>query len=131
VYEGLRYLWEKGVDLVFEQKTFRFLETYKPFHSWLHAQPNVHKRIFFYHQNDKSIDLVMTFGGDGLMLHCNKLFNFAPIPPVMSFDFGSLGFLTPFQFDEFQTEVKEVFCFFFFYSDAHFYARSTEFSKEI
>ena len=44
----------------------------------------------------KQVDLIITFGGDGLLLHCNTLFAGRAVPPVMCFDFGSLGFLSPF-----------------------------------
>ena len=55
------------------------------------------------------IDLILTFGGDGLLMHCNTLFGgetSGPVPPTMCFDFGSLGFLAPFCYSEFQTEVR-------------------------
>lgn len=106
VYEALVYLAAKDVEIVLEQNTFRYLETYSPFQKWIESDPSLHKRISFFSSSDESLDLIITFGGDGLLLHCNKLFNFSPIPPVMSFDFGSLGFLTPFQFEEYYTEVK-------------------------
>lgn len=31
------------------------------------------------------------------------------VPPVMAFHLGSLGFLTPFKFESFKTEVDKVF----------------------
>lgn len=55
------------------------------------------------------IDLVITFGGDGLLLHFNSLFGGRCLPPVMCFDFGSLGFLTPFVFDNFAKDVSDIF----------------------
>ena len=41
------------------------------------------------------IDLVICIGGDGTILHANTLFP-KSFPPVMSFNLGSLGFLTEF-----------------------------------
>jgi NAD kinase len=52
------------------------------------------------------IDFVLAFGGDGLLMHCNTLFETGSIPPTMCFDFGSLGFLAPFAFDDFEAEVS-------------------------
>lgn len=61
-----------------------------------------------------TVDLIITFGGDGLLMHVNTLFESAravygydtrTMPPIMSFDFGSLGFLAPFQFEDFDAEV--------------------------
>ena len=40
-----------------------------------------------------TIDLVVCLGGDGVILHASKLFQ-GPVPPLMGFHFGSMGFLT-------------------------------------
>jgi NAD kinase len=43
------------------------------------------------------IDLIITLGGDGTMLHVSSLYDRpGVVPPVLSFSMGSLGFLTPF-----------------------------------
>lgn len=55
----------------------------------------------------EEVDFVVCLGGDGLILHASTLFKTA-VPPVISFYLGSLGFLTPFQFEDFQAEVAEV-----------------------
>eukprot|EP00172_Hildenbrandia_rubra_P000010 Plantae.Rhodophyta-Hildenbrandia_rubra.ctg10058.p1 GENE.Plantae.Rhodophyta-Hildenbrandia_rubra.ctg10058~~Plantae.Rhodophyta-Hildenbrandia_rubra.ctg10058.p1 ORF type:complete len:738 (+),score=122.87 Plantae.Rhodophyta-Hildenbrandia_rubra.ctg10058:108-2216(+) len=51
------------------------------------------------------VDLVVCLGGDGLILHASTLFDTA-VPPVVSFNLGSLGFLTPFDFKDFQSEMS-------------------------
>lgn len=44
-----------------------------------------------------TVDLVITLGGDGTVLHMASLFKEdVPLPPVLSFAMGTLGFLTPF-----------------------------------
>ena len=44
------------------------------------------------------IDLAITLGGDGTVLHLASLFKQdEPMPPVVSFAMGTLGFLTPFK----------------------------------
>lgn len=53
------------------------------------------------------VDFVVCLGGDGLILHVSTLFKTA-VPPVVSFNLGSLGFLTPFQFEHFKAEITEV-----------------------
>ena len=53
----------------------------------------------------QGVDLVIAFGGDGLLMHCNTLFGGGSIPPSMCFDFGSLGFLAPFDYKDFEVEV--------------------------
>lgn len=51
------------------------------------------------------VDFVVCLGGDGLILHASTLFRTA-VPPVISFNLGSLGFLTPFQFEDFRAEIR-------------------------
>ncbi|KAI8991566.1 ATP-NAD kinase-like domain-containing protein [Mycotypha africana] len=49
----------------------------------------------------KSFDFIITLGGDGTVLFSSWLFqNY--IPPVIPFHLGSLGFLTPFDFDRYR-----------------------------
>lgn len=43
------------------------------------------------------IDLVVTLGGDGTILHASSLFKVGAVPPVLSFSMGTLGFLLPFR----------------------------------
>lgn len=46
-------------------------------------------------------DFVVTLGGDGTVLFCSWLFQ-RVVPPVMPFALGSLGFLTNFDFSDYQ-----------------------------
>eukprot|EP00189_Rhodosorus_marinus_P008812 CAMPEP_0184751924 /NCGR_PEP_ID=MMETSP0315-20130426/43303_1 /TAXON_ID=101924 /ORGANISM="Rhodosorus marinus, Strain UTEX LB 2760" /LENGTH=682 /DNA_ID=CAMNT_0027231225 /DNA_START=343 /DNA_END=2392 /DNA_ORIENTATION=- len=55
----------------------------------------------------REIDLVVCLGGDGLILHASTLFKTA-VPPLISFNLGSLGFLTPFDFANFADEMQYV-----------------------
>lgn len=54
------------------------------------------------------IDLIICLGGDGTLLYASSLFQ-GSVPPVMAFHLGSLGFLTPFKFESYKTEVVKVF----------------------
>jgi NADH kinase len=45
----------------------------------------------------EKIDLVVTLGGDGTILHASSLFSVGAVPPVLSFSMGTLGFLLPFR----------------------------------
>uniref|UniRef100_A0AAY4A035 NAD(+) kinase n=2 Tax=Denticeps clupeoides TaxID=299321 RepID=A0AAY4A035_9TELE len=54
------------------------------------------------------IDLIICLGGDGTLLYASSLFQ-GSVPPVMAFHLGSLGFLTPFKFQSYKTEVAKVF----------------------
>ncbi|XP_069698330.1 NAD kinase-like isoform X12 [Periplaneta americana] len=53
------------------------------------------------------IDFIICLGGDGTLLYASLLFQ-QSVPPVMAFHLGSLGFLTPFEFDNFQEQVTNV-----------------------
>nr|CAH7738884.1 unnamed protein product [Callosobruchus chinensis] len=53
------------------------------------------------------IDFIVCLGGDGTLLYASQLFQ-QSVPPVMAFHLGSLGFLTPFRFDNFQEQVNNV-----------------------
>ncbi|XP_050424623.1 NAD kinase-like isoform X8 [Adelges cooleyi] len=53
------------------------------------------------------IDFIICLGGDGTLLYASLLFQ-QSVPPVMAFHLGSLGFLTPFKFDNFQQQVTNV-----------------------
>ncbi|XP_022916862.1 NAD kinase-like isoform X2 [Onthophagus taurus] len=53
------------------------------------------------------IDFIICLGGDGTLLYASHLFQ-QSVPPVMAFHLGSLGFLTPFRFDNFQEQVTNV-----------------------
>ncbi|KAK2822624.1 hypothetical protein Q5P01_022689 [Channa striata] len=54
------------------------------------------------------IDLIICLGGDGTLLYASSLFQ-GSVPPVMAFHLGSLGFLTPFKFESYKTEIAKVF----------------------
>lgn len=53
------------------------------------------------------IDMIICLGGDGTLLYASNFFQ-TNVPPVMAFNMGSLGFLTPFPFDNFKEQVTNV-----------------------
>lgn len=53
--------------------------------------------LFTTGQGARKIDLVITLGGDGTILHASSLFKVGAVPPVLSFSMGTLGFLLPFR----------------------------------
>ncbi|KAI0145208.1 ATP-NAD kinase [Xylariaceae sp. FL1272] len=55
-----------------------------------------------------TFDFVITLGGDGTVLYASWLFQ-RIVPPVLSFALGSLGFLTKFDFNEYQDILKTAF----------------------
>ncbi|KAI6029461.1 ATP-NAD kinase-like domain-containing protein [Pisolithus microcarpus] len=60
-------------------------------------------------QNSAPVDLVITLGGDGTILHAASLFSHGAVPPVLSFSMGTLGFLLPFHIDDYAKGLKAVF----------------------
>ncbi|KAF4981111.1 hypothetical protein FZEAL_3018 [Fusarium zealandicum] len=55
-----------------------------------------------------TFDFVISLGGDGTVLYASWLFQ-RIVPPVMSFALGSLGFLTKFDFEEYQQTLTTAF----------------------
>ncbi|KAL5559679.1 hypothetical protein UlMin_035890 [Ulmus minor] len=53
------------------------------------------------------VDFVACLGGDGVILHASNLFRDA-IPPVVSFNLGSLGFLTSHSFEGYRQDLRQV-----------------------
>ncbi|XP_046443210.1 NAD kinase-like isoform X10 [Daphnia pulex] len=53
------------------------------------------------------IDFIVCLGGDGTLLYASSLFQ-QSVPPVMAFHLGSLGFLTPFEFVNFEEQMINV-----------------------
>lgn len=49
----------------------------------------------------KKVDLIVTLGGDGTVLWAASLFK-GPVPPVVAFAMGSLGFMTPFPSEKYR-----------------------------
>ncbi|CZR57210.1 related to UTR1 (associated with ferric reductase activity) [Phialocephala subalpina] len=75
--------------------------------------PKPEKRLRYW-KNDMcrtrphTFDFVVTLGGDGTVLYASWLFQ-RIVPPVLSFALGSLGFLTKFDYDEFQDTLTKAF----------------------
>ncbi|KAK8465630.1 hypothetical protein PHAVU_009G129700 [Phaseolus vulgaris] len=55
----------------------------------------------------EKVDFVACLGGDGVILHASNLFSGA-VPPVVSFNLGSLGFLTSHSFEDYKQELQQV-----------------------
>ncbi|ONK67444.1 uncharacterized protein A4U43_C05F100 [Asparagus officinalis] len=54
------------------------------------------------------VDLVITLGGDGTVLWAASMFK-GPVPPVISFSLGSLGFMTPFHSEHYRDSLDSIF----------------------
>ncbi|GBG78659.1 hypothetical protein CBR_g27885 [Chara braunii] len=56
---------------------------------------------------EERVDFVVCLGGDGVILHASNIFRTA-VPPVVSFNLGSLGFLTAHPYEEFKQDLKRI-----------------------
>lgn len=59
----------------------------------------------------EQMDFCITLGGDGTVLHLNWLLNNVsniPLPPVLSFAMGTLGFLTSLYFEKFPVYIERI-----------------------
>ncbi|CAA7388506.1 unnamed protein product [Spirodela intermedia] len=74
-------------ELLMEGPEFGFVRT------WEHEDEIKHLHT--------KVDLVVTLGGDGTVLWAASLFK-GPLPPVVPFSLGSLGFMTPFQSENYK-----------------------------
>eukprot|EP00903_Cladosiphon_okamuranus_P013576 g12646.t1 len=54
-----------------------------------------------------SVDFVLTLGGDGLLMYSNTLFR-RSVPPHLCFNLGSMGFLSPFEYEAMKEEVRRI-----------------------
>ncbi|XP_058786912.1 NAD kinase 2, chloroplastic-like [Vicia villosa] len=55
----------------------------------------------------EKVDFVACLGGDGVILHASNLFRGA-VPPVVSFNLGSLGFLTTHSFEDYKQDLRQI-----------------------
>ncbi|KAL4795942.1 ATP-NAD kinase-like domain-containing protein [Aspergillus venezuelensis] len=72
----------------------------------LKKEPAAKERLKFWDtklatEQGHRFDFVVTLGGDGTVLYTSWLFQHV-VPPVLSFSLGSLGFLTKFDFNDYQ-----------------------------
>ena len=54
------------------------------------------------------LDWVITLGGDGTVLWTCSILGNGPVPPLVPFAMGSLGFMTPFAMDRMQKVLTKV-----------------------
>ncbi|MBA0558156.1 hypothetical protein Golob_015187, partial [Gossypium lobatum] len=78
---------EVEVELLAESSNFSYVQTWKDDSEISH----LHMKV----------DLVITLGGDGTVLWAASMFK-GPVPPIVPFSLGSLGFMTPFHSEHFK-----------------------------
>ena len=103
-----QWLLSKDRDSQYVVYVEQRLETHPDFAAWqlLEEEPSAEGRLKYWDvqlamENPHLFDFVITLGGDGTVLYTSWLFQ-RIVPPVLSFSLGSLGFLTKFDFNEYQ-----------------------------
>ncbi|KAJ7561399.1 hypothetical protein O6H91_03G026700 [Diphasiastrum complanatum] len=89
--EMIRWLEEKQMGVIVEPRVRQELLDTSPYYSFVQTWES-DSEVSVLHQK---VDLIVTLGGDGTVLWAASLFK-GPVPPVVSFSMGSLGFMTPF-----------------------------------
>ncbi|KAF3447038.1 hypothetical protein FNV43_RR12218 [Rhamnella rubrinervis] len=91
--ENMNVLVEPDVHDIFARiPGFGFVQTF-----YSQDTSDLHERV----------DFVACLGGDGVILHASNIFRDA-VPPVVSFNLGSLGFLTSHYFDDYRLDLRQV-----------------------
>ncbi|KAL6202755.1 hypothetical protein ACLB2K_026460 [Fragaria x ananassa] len=96
--EMVRWLREqKGLDIYVEPRVRGELVTESSYYNFVHTWKE-DTEIMLLHTR---VDLVVTLGGDGTVLWAASMFK-GPVPPVVPFSLGSLGFMTPFHSERYR-----------------------------
>jgi len=95
------WLMERGVTVVLEPQLLR----HEPH---LEAELRGVRTFSASDRLERSVDLMVTIGGDGTLTWAASLFP-GPMPPILSFAAGSLGFLTPFASDRWPRTLGRIF----------------------
>lgn len=110
-----KWLLSKDRDTLYVVYVERRMETHPDFGTLqlLEEEPTAQDRLKFWdqkltHEQPHLFDFVITLGGDGTVLYTSWLFQ-RIVPPVLSFALGSLGFLTNFDFANYQKTLENAF----------------------
>ncbi|KAJ5101864.1 NAD+ kinase [Penicillium alfredii] len=110
-----RWLLSKERDAPYVVYVEQRLETHPDFGGLqlLEEEPSAKGRLKFWdpklaQDQPQQFDFVITLGGDGTVLYTSWLFQ-RIVPPVLSFALGSLGFLTNFDFANYQRTLENAF----------------------
>ncbi|OAY48498.1 NAD(H) kinase 1 isoform X2 [Manihot esculenta] len=80
-------------ELLTESSYFNFVQTWKD-----------DEEILLLHAK---VDIVVTLGGDGTVLWVASMFK-GPVPPIVPFSLGSLGFMTPFYSQHYRDSLDSI-----------------------
>ncbi|WVZ67378.1 hypothetical protein U9M48_016464 [Paspalum notatum var. saurae] len=96
--EMVRWLREhKNINVFVEPRVSKELLTEDSYYNFIQTWDN-DEEIKLLHTK---VDLIVSLGGDGTVLWAASLFK-GPVPPVVAFSLGSLGFMTPFPSEQYR-----------------------------
>ncbi|PSR86814.1 NAD(H) kinase [Actinidia chinensis var. chinensis] len=102
--EMVRWLKEKKkLNIVVEPRVRIELLTDASYYSFVQTWQD-DEEILLLHMK---IDLVITLGGDGTVLWAASMFK-GPVPPIVPFSLGSLGFMTPFHSEHYREYLDSI-----------------------
>ncbi|KAI3697204.1 hypothetical protein L6452_30051 [Arctium lappa] len=101
--EMVRWLKEKKLNIYVEPRVRAELVSESPYYNFLLTWKD-EDGIFLLHEK---VDLVVTLGGDGTVLWAASMFK-GPVPPIVPFALGSLGFMTPFHSEQYRECLKSI-----------------------
>lgn len=110
-----KWLLSTDRDSLYVVYVERRLETHPDFGALqlVQDEPSAESRLKYWdpklaQEQPHLFDFVITLGGDGTVLYTSWLFQ-RIVPPVLSFALGSLGFLTNFDFADYQKSLDNAF----------------------
>jgi NAD+ kinase len=96
--EMVRWLKEhKKINVVVEPRVSKELLTEDSYYNFIQTWDDDEEKKMLH----TKVDLIVTLGGDGTVLWAASLFK-GPVPPVVAFSLGSLGFMTPFPSEQYR-----------------------------
>ncbi|XP_051118711.1 NAD(H) kinase 1-like [Andrographis paniculata] len=102
--EMVRWLKEqKKLNIFVEPRVKSELTTESSYYSFVQTWQD-DKDVLMLHTK---VDLIVTLGGDGTVLWTASMFK-GPVPPIVPFSLGSLGFMTPFHSEHYRDYLNSI-----------------------
>ncbi|EPS71079.1 hypothetical protein M569_03679, partial [Genlisea aurea] len=103
-FEMVRWLKEhENLNIFVEPRVMSELLEESSYYSFVQSWEN-ERDVLTLHTK---VDLVVTLGGDGTVLWAASMFK-GPVPPIVPFSLGSLGFMTPFHSEDYRECMRSI-----------------------
>ncbi|KAL3828207.1 hypothetical protein ACJIZ3_017009 [Penstemon smallii] len=102
--EMVRWLKEqKKINIFVEPRVKAELLTESSYYSFVQTWIDENDLLLL----QTKVDLIVTLGGDGTVLWAASMFK-GPVPPIVPFSLGSLGFMTPFYSEHYRENLSAI-----------------------